>query len=146
MTDTFPSHTGHPDHIRVEYPIAPAGMRIAAVILAMIIPGAGHLLLGKVKRAIVFFVCVAAMFAFGLVLQGHLFVSSNSPDWLSRFFGLFDLGLGVPYIVCWMMGWFTQAVSISPSFEYGNTFLMVSGLLNYLIMLDAFDIAAGRKP
>jgi hypothetical protein len=32
------------------------------------------------------------------------------------------------------------------TFEYGNTFLLVAGLLNYLGMLDAFDIAVGRKP
>jgi len=32
------------------------------------------------------------------------------------------------------------------TYEYGNTFLLIAGLLNYLTMLDAFDIAAGRKP
>ncbi len=31
------------------------------------------------------------------------------------------------------------------TYEYGNTFLLIAGLLNYLTMLDAFDIAAGRK-
>ena len=31
------------------------------------------------------------------------------------------------------------------TYEYGNTFLLVAGLLNYLAMLDAFDIAVGRK-
>ena len=31
------------------------------------------------------------------------------------------------------------------TYEYGNTFLLVAGLLNYLATLDAFDIAAGRK-
>jgi hypothetical protein len=29
--------------------------------------------------------------------------------------------------------------------EYGDRFLMVAGLLNYLNMLDAVDIALGRK-
>ena len=31
------------------------------------------------------------------------------------------------------------------TFEYGNTFLIVAGLLNFLVVLDAFDIAMGRK-
>jgi hypothetical protein len=31
------------------------------------------------------------------------------------------------------------------TYEYGNTFLLVAGLLNYLVALDAFDIAEGRK-
>ena len=31
------------------------------------------------------------------------------------------------------------------TFEYGNTFLIVAGLLNFLVILDAYDIAMGRK-
>jgi len=31
------------------------------------------------------------------------------------------------------------------SFEYGNTFLAVAGLLNLLVVLNAFDISVGRK-
>ena len=31
------------------------------------------------------------------------------------------------------------------TYEYGNTFLIVAGLLNFLVILDAFDIAKGRK-
>jgi hypothetical protein len=34
----------------------------------------------------------------------------------------------------------------SQSYDYGTTFLWVAGLLNFLIILDAFDIARGRKP
>jgi hypothetical protein len=127
------------------YPILPVAVRIAAALLTLIIPGAGHLLLKRFTRGIIYFICVAAMFSFGIILQGHLFTFTNSGDWLSRFFAIFDAGLGLPYLLCYLTGAFTQAVSIAPSFEYGNTFLMVAGLLNYLIMLDAFDIAAGRK-
>jgi hypothetical protein len=32
------------------------------------------------------------------------------------------------------------------TYDYGTTYLRVAGLLNYLIILDAFDIAQGRKP
>ena len=30
-------------------------------------------------------------------------------------------------------------------YEYGNAFLIVSGLLNMLVVIDAYDIAVGRK-
>ena len=33
----------------------------------------------------------------------------------------------------------------SLTFDYGNVFLYGAGLLNMLIVLDAFDIAVGRK-
>ena len=36
-------------------------------------------------------------------------------------------------------------VVTAATYEYGNTFLIVSGLLNFLVILDAFDIAMGRK-
>ncbi len=31
------------------------------------------------------------------------------------------------------------------TYEYGNAFLIVAGLLNMLVVLDAWDIAVGRK-
>ena len=31
------------------------------------------------------------------------------------------------------------------SYEYGNTFLIVAGLLNFLVIIDAYDVAMGRK-
>jgi hypothetical protein len=38
-----------------------------------------------------------------------------------------------------------QGVVTAASYEYGNTFLIVSGLLNMLVVIDAYDIALGRK-
>jgi hypothetical protein len=32
-----------------------------------------------------------------------------------------------------------------PTYEYGSTFLLTAGLMNLLLILDAFDIASGRK-
>jgi len=58
-----------------------------------------------------------------------------------------NLGSGVLYIVCWLLGYgFADdpVQAARATYEYGNTFLLIAGLLNYLTMLDAFDIAAGR--
>ena len=59
-----------------------------------------------------------------------------------------NLGTGALYIVFWLLG---TGFADDPqqaartTYEYGNTFLLIAGLMNYLTMLDAFDIAAGRK-
>jgi hypothetical protein len=59
-----------------------------------------------------------------------------------------NIGTGLLYIVSWALG---VGFSDDPvqaaraTYEYGNTFLLIAGLLNYLSMLDAFDISAGRK-
>ncbi len=55
-----------------------------------------------------------------------------------------DRGIGLPYIVARMMDAGAGTVT-APTYEYGNTFLMTAGLLNFLVILDAFDIAKGRK-
>jgi hypothetical protein len=31
------------------------------------------------------------------------------------------------------------------TYEYGNAFVIVAGLLNMLVVLDAYDVAQGRK-
>ena len=31
------------------------------------------------------------------------------------------------------------------TYEYGNAFVMTAGLLNLLVVIDAYDIAIGRK-
>jgi len=31
------------------------------------------------------------------------------------------------------------------TFEFGNAYIAGAGLLNYLVALDAYDIAAGKK-
>ena len=38
-----------------------------------------------------------------------------------------------------------HGVVTAASYEYGNTFLIVAGLLNMLVVLDAYDVALGRK-
>lgn len=59
-----------------------------------------------------------------------------------------NLGAGGLYLICGVadIGFVEKAEQMKRvTYEYGSTFLLVGGLLNYLAMLDAFDIAAGRK-
>jgi hypothetical protein len=131
----------------------PLPRRTLAIIAAWLIPGAGHLVLGKVGRAALFFVTIAGAFALGLALHGRLFwpAPADSPDALVRvdlisvlwFFS--QIGAGLCYIVSYVAGWGMNAQPWASTYEYGNTFMFLAGLLNYLAMHDAFDIGAGRK-
>ena len=59
-----------------------------------------------------------------------------------------NLGSGLLYLVTWFfgVGFADDPQSAArATYEYGTTFLLIAGLLNYLSMLDAFDISAGRK-
>ena len=57
---------------------------------------------------------------------------------------LADLGIGATYFVARALGYGTGNV-VAVTYEYGNAFLIVAGLLNLLVVIDAWDIALGRK-
>lgn len=106
-------------------------------------PGVGHLLLGKRQKGLIFLIAVPAMFALGLALQGRMFPFDFSQP-LAGLAAVAARGVGVPSFVAGWFGW-GQGLVTAASYEYGNTFIIVSGLLNMLVALDAFDVAAGRK-
>ena len=105
-------------------------------------PGLGHLWLGR-RKGLIFFVVLPVMFALGLFLEGRIFpVELSQP--LVALAALANMGIGLPYIVARAMGYGGGTV-IAVTYEYGNTFLIVAGLLNTLVVIDAFDISMGRK-
>jgi hypothetical protein len=55
-----------------------------------------------------------------------------------------NLGTGLPYLAASFLG-LGKGVVTAASYEYGNTFLITTGLLNMLVVLDAWDIALGRR-
>ena len=110
---------------------------------AWAVPGAGHLWLGRPQKGLTFLIALPLMFACGLWLEGRLFPFELSQP-LVALAAFADLGIGLPYFVAKAAGAGSGRV-IAATFEYGNAFLIVSGLLNMLVVLDAFDTAQGRK-
>ena len=121
----------------------PATAGIPVAVSAWLVPGLGHLMLGRTRRALTFFVVVALMFALGLYLHGELF-PLNTSEPLTFLAGLAEIGVGLPFFAARLLGMGAGEVT-ALTYEYGYTFCIVAGLLNMLIMLDAYDIAVGRK-
>jgi hypothetical protein len=119
--------------------------RVAFIcILSWLIPGAGHLMQKRREKGLVFLIALPLMFWVGLWLQGRLFPLEWS-DPLVFLGAIANRGVAVPFAIAKMMDAGLGTVTAA-SYEYGNTFLMTAGLLNFLVILDAFDIAMGRKP
>ncbi|MBI4473879.1 MAG: hypothetical protein HY646_14525 [Acidobacteria bacterium] len=117
---------------------------LAACAAGWLVPGLSHLLLGRWIRGLIFMACVIGMFMLGIAMEGKLYdLAFEQP--LHIFAFIANLGAGLPYLLAemWEMGIGTMTVN---TYDYGTTFLWTAGLLNYLIVLDAFDIARGRKP
>ena len=111
--------------------------------LAWLVPGAGHFLQGRRDKGLVFFIVLPVMFLFGLWLQGRIFPLELS-DPLVFLGAIANRGLGLPFLIAHFADAGLGTVTAA-SYEYGNTFLMTAGLLNFLVILDAFDVAQGRK-
>ena len=110
---------------------------------AWAVPGAGHLWLGRRAKGVVLLVALPLMFALGLAIQGRL-ASFDLSDPLLCLAALADLGIGAIYFFAGPLGYGGGNVR-AVTYEYGNTFLIVAGLLNLLVVIDAYDVALGRK-
>jgi hypothetical protein len=112
-------------------------------VAAWAIPGAGHLWLGRRSKGLIFLIALPVMFAIGLAIQGRLFPFDLSEP-LVCLAAIADLGIGVMYFMSALLGYGAGNVR-AVTYEYGNAFLIVAGLLNLLVVIDAYDIAVGRK-
>lgn len=116
---------------------------IGVCVAGALVPGLGHAILQKWDRALVFLGSIAIMFVIGLRLDARLF----GPDFSDLFSVLkfvADAGAGLLYWISWVRGLGPGEPS-AYSYDFGNVFLYVAGLLNMLVVVDAFDIAMGRK-
>ena len=119
------------------------GTLVLVCLAAWAIPGAAHFWLGRRQKAAVFFVALVAMFVTGLFLKGRLFPFDLSEP-LVALAAVANAGMGLPWIAALTLD-AGKGVVTAVTYEYGNTFLIVAGLLNFLVVLDAFDVAVGRK-
>jgi hypothetical protein len=113
------------------------------MLAAWLVPGGGHFVLGRRGRAVAFLLIVLAALGIGLMLDGNLYrIVPNRP--LTVLATLACMGLGTPYFLL-RFGLNYEGEIIAPGFEYGTAFILTAGLMNLLLILDALDIASGRK-
>jgi len=119
------------------------GTLVLLCLAAWLVPGAGHWWMGRRQKAIVFLLALPAMFAIGLVLHGRVFPFEFSEP-LVGLAAVANFLAGAPWILTrFLDGGHGMVTAVT--YEYGNCFLIVSGLLNFLVILDAYDVAVGRK-
>ena len=116
---------------------------IAVLIAGWFVPGLGHALQRKPWRGLAFFASIGAMTALGLTMGGRIYpFQTENPLTILAFFA--DLGNFLVYALSRLLS-FGQGSLDRVTFEFGTAYLAGAGLLNYLIALDAFDIAQGKK-
>ena len=137
----------------------------AALIVGWLLPGAGHAMLGRMRRGILFFAVVMGSFGIGLAHDGRLALYSRQEGFLTGLQLVANVGVG-PADLCARMSAYGEAAYVVPvqttaeyrplieKFRgrqssavsaYGTAYLWSAGLMNLLLLMDIWDIARRGK-
>ena len=125
---------------------APAKRHYIAPFVALaawIVPGMGHLLLGRWGRALTFFLVVSALAVSGFLAKGQVF-PPHSDDPFGTLGFLADACSGVFFVLAHFFEKTGPDVSRAAG-DYGTRFVAAAGIVNLLSVLDAYRIATGSK-
>ncbi len=138
---------------------------VLACLLAWLLPGAGHVYLGRRAKGAIFLGIVLATLVSGLLLQGRVYLA-NPEQPLSYLATFANVALGPLDLIGRQLSYdrilyvlppesnhalhqetlaMIRARILAVTHEYGTTFLLTAGLMNILLILDVFDIGIGRK-
>lgn len=124
-------------------PALSAGNAAVAMLSAWLVPGLGHIYLKRRLRGLAFAVLVIASLLIGCRLEGNLYqVVPGQP--LTILATLGSMGMGFPYFLL-RYGLHYEGDIRGAGYEYGTAFLLTAGLMNLLLVLDAWDIVRGKK-
>lgn len=116
------------------------GERIKGVafFLGWLVPGAGHVLLGRWKKGLFFFLILGATYLFGMWIAGFRPVSFDD----NPFYFVGQYGSGVTLLVAKLRGAEKAIIrdGLNPSwFDPGLLYVCVVGLLNLVVMMSLLD-------
>ena len=126
---------------------APISSWLPIVALAWLIPGGGHFMLKRTTRAALLFGCCLVALLAGLMMRGAMFSPQTGDLFTTLIYcGGFVANLcsGIFYLLTVWMG-YAQPDVAGHVHDYGTKFLVGAGLMNLLAVVDAFEIATGRK-
>jgi len=109
-----------------------------ALLLAWLLPGAGHWFLSRRGRALLYGVSVAGIFVAGLWMGGLTTVSMHGHKW-AFLLQVFDGPMAIAAAVASHVA--RPQMVPSQLTDLGLTFTLVSAAFNVLVMADAFYLA-----
>ncbi len=114
-----------------------------AAIAGWLVPGFGHLLLGRWGRALGFFVAVGGLAIAGYLMRGNVF-PPHSTDPFGTLGFLADAASGVFYYLAHIIEAHGPDVSRAAG-DYGTRYIAAAGVVNVLAVFDVLEIASGRR-
>lgn len=160
---TFPDDAPRPSAASV--PATPGKVALA-IFAGWLLPGLGHVLLGRYRRGILFGALILGSFAMGMAHEGRLALRDDRQPFLSMLQVVANAGVGP--LDLWarahVYGEVAYALPRDPADVrhdqrlrilrertksvlsiYGTAYLWTAGLMNLLLLFDVFDVGTGRK-
>lgn len=142
------------------------GRTAAAIVVGWLLPGAGHVMLGRVGRGIAFAALIFGSFGLGLAHDGRLALHDRRQPFLSALQVVANVGVGPADLLARLSvyreaAYFLPGEFGDPNYDqrlsilrqrtesglsiYGTAYLWTAGLMNLLLLFDIWDIGTGRK-
>jgi hypothetical protein len=118
-------------------------MGVVSAIAGWVVPGLGHLLLRRWSKAAVYFLCVGGLACAGLAMRGGVF-GAGAEDLFDRLGFFADFGAGVFYFLAHQIQASGPDVAHATG-DYGTRLFAAAGMLNFLTVLEAYDIGRGGQ-
>jgi hypothetical protein len=137
-----------------------------AVFLGWLVPGLGHVFLGRLRRGLIFGAIIWACFGLGLAHQGRLALWDPNQPFLTSLQLVANLGVGPADLLTRLAvygkpiyrmpgsGGSLQDLDKAELFRdrarsgvsiYGTAYLWTAGLMNLLLLFDIWDIGRRRE-
>ena len=135
---------------------------LVSVFVGWLVPGLGHVLVGRVRRGLFFGLLLWASFGFGMAHDARLALRDDKQPLLTGLQVVANLGMGPidPLARLFVYGELAysmkggddavqrvetfRARERSPLSIYGTAYVWTVGLMNLLLLFDVWDIGRGR--
>ena len=141
------------------------GRTAVALVAGWLVPGAGHAVVFRARRGVLFFVLIMGSFGLGLAQDGRLALYSPREGFLTGLQLIANIGVGPADAVARMNVYGEAAYALPDPYSaaykplvetfrarqrsavsaYGTAYLWSAGLMNLLLLMDIWDIAKRRK-
>jgi hypothetical protein len=139
---------------------------LLALVAAWAVPGLGHVLLGRVRRGVLFAVILLACLGLGLAHDGRLALRDERQPFLSTLQVIANVGIGPADLLARLYVYDELVYSMPKGIQsgvenqhsrifrertrsavaiYGTAYLWTAGLMNLLLLFDVWDIGMARK-
>jgi hypothetical protein len=106
------------------------------------IPGLGYWMIGRKKEGMIISGALFIGILIGVIQGGDLYPFMGE-DWLRGIGAVCQVGMGIPWVLAKLF--MSRGTPLDITYDYGTNYFLIVGMLNWLGVIDIFDISVKRK-